>query len=67
MDSYRGARRWEEEVEILAKARKIRRRRDARVPQPFPEPKREKTHWDFLLEEMQWMAKEFSRYSRLAI
>ncbi len=27
----------------------------------FPEPKRTKSHWDFLLEEMEWMAKEFSR------
>ncbi len=27
----------------------------------FPEPKRGKAHWDFLLEEMEWMAKEFAR------
>lgn len=28
---------------------------------PFPEPKRGKLHWDCLLEEMKWMATEFTR------
>ena len=27
----------------------------------FPEPKGSKAHWDFLLEEMTWLAKEFSK------
>ena len=27
---------------------------------PAPEPKRGKCHWDFLLEEMKWMAAEFT-------
>lgn len=28
---------------------------------PFPEPKRGKLHRDYLLEEMKWMAIEFTR------
>ena len=46
---------------MLAKAKKIKRRRDPRALAHYPEPKRGKVHWDFLLEEMQWMAKEFAR------
>ena len=31
-------------------------------PQPhFPEPRRNKTHWDHLLEEMRWLAGDFVR------
>ncbi len=28
---------------------------------PQPEPKRQKVHWDFLLEEMVWLQKEFTK------
>ena len=31
---------------------------------PFPEPKRGKLHWDYLLEEMKWMSAEFARCGR---
>jgi len=27
----------------------------------FPEPKRGKGHWDYLLDEMKWMAAEFTK------
>ena len=27
----------------------------------LPEPKRKKVHWDHLMEEMTWLAKEFSK------
>ena len=47
---------------MLAQAKKIREKRSHRALVPAPEPKRGKVHWDFLLEEMQWMAKEFARY-----
>ena len=47
---------------ILARAKAIRRVRYQKSWQPSAEPKREKEHWDFLLDEMQWMAKEFARY-----
>ena len=32
---------------------------------PQPEPKRQKVHWDFLLEEMVWLQKEFTKYVSL--
>ena len=47
---------------ILARAKAIRRVRYQKSWQPSAEPKREKEHWDFLLDEMQWMAKEFARF-----
>jgi HSA len=35
--------------------------RAMQVLPPFPEPKRGKLHWDYLLEEMKWMSAEFAR------
>ena len=64
---HRSAERWEEEEAVLAKAKKIKKRRDPRVLAHFPEPKKIKVHWDFLLEEMQWMAKEFARQAQTLI
>ena len=52
---------------MLANAKKIKKRRDPRVLAHFPEPKRGKVHWDFLLEEMQWMAKEFARQAHCLV
>lgn len=31
-----------------------------------PEPGRRKTHWDFVLEEMSWLAKDFSQVCTFA-
>ncbi|WIA40512.1 hypothetical protein OEZ86_013861 [Tetradesmus obliquus] len=50
-----------EQQEILAQADKVRKARGAARAAPFPEPKRNKCHWDHLLEEAEWMAKEFQR------
>lgn len=33
----------------------------ARRPPKCHEPNRPKTHWDFLLEEMEWMANDFAQ------
>lgn len=52
----------EAENAVLARAKAIRRVRYQKTWQPCAEPKHEKAHWDFLLNEMQWMAKEFARY-----
>ncbi|WIA20226.1 hypothetical protein OEZ85_006067 [Tetradesmus obliquus] len=50
-----------EQQEILTQADKVRKARGAARAAPFPEPKRNKCHWDHLLEEAEWMAKEFQR------
>lgn len=52
------------EEEVLQRAEEIRAARDAfaRPMPPAPEPKRPKVHWDFLLEEMTWLAKEFAKW-----
>jgi hypothetical protein len=47
-------------LDQAAAIRELRERMTRQLP-VFPEPKRTKVHWDFLLEEMEWMAKEFSR------
>ncbi len=51
------------EDELLERAAQIRKLRDslARPAPPAAEPKRPKTHWDHLLEEMTWLAKEFQK------
>ena len=48
---------------LLERAAAIGRARDraARQLPTAQEPKRGKAHWDFVLEEMAWMAKEFQR------
>lgn len=54
------------EEQLLEEAAAIRRLRDT-LARPAPhaiEPKRPKTHWDHLLEEMAWLAKEFQKCAR---
>ena len=52
---------WEADEAVLARARRIMAARDAKPLPTAVEPKREKAHWDFLMEEMAWMAKEFAK------
>ena len=51
-----------EEDELIERAQAIYKRRNTKQLPMFPEPKRGKAHWDHVLEEMTWMAKEFSKY-----
>ncbi|KAK9839615.1 hypothetical protein WJX81_001019 [Elliptochloris bilobata] len=48
---------------LLERAAGIMRARDSAARQlpPSQEPKRGKAHWDFVMDEMAWMAKEFQR------
>ena len=46
---------------IIGRANQIYERRNTKQMPSFPEPKRGKAHWDHMLEEMNWMAKEFSK------
>ena len=48
---------------LLERAVDVARARDAAARQlpASQEPKRGKAHWDFVMEEMAWMAKEFQR------
>ncbi|KAL4852636.1 Protein PHOTOPERIOD-INDEPENDENT EARLY FLOWERING 1 [Chlorella vulgaris] len=50
-----------EEDGVLVEAGRIKATRGALKVAPCPEPKRGKTHWDCLLEEMTWLAKEFAK------
>lgn len=50
-----------QEDAILERAEKIYEARNTKQLPVFPEPKRPKVHWDHVLEEMQWMAKEFAK------
>lgn len=56
-----------ESEEVLRRAAAIRSRRGARVPAAAAEPPRKKAFWDFLLDEMQWMAKEFASERKLKL
>mmetsp|Transcript_20122 Transcript_20122/g.68432 ORF Transcript_20122/g.68432 Transcript_20122/m.68432 type:complete len:1613 (-) Transcript_20122:1629-6467(-) len=50
------------EEAILERADEIRARGPLTKPVPkYPEPPRNKTHWDYLLEEMAWLAKDVKR------
>ena len=51
-----------QEDAIVDQAHSIHERRNMKQLPAFPEPKRGKTHWDHVLEEMNWMAKEFFKY-----
>lgn len=52
----------EREQDILTRAEEVRKRRTALKSLPvYPEPKRTKVHWDYVLSEMEWMAKEFQK------
>lgn len=57
----KAAEEFDQEEAVLQRADEIRAARDsfARPMPPAHEPKRTKVHWDFLLEEMSWLAKEF--------
>jgi hypothetical protein len=37
------------------------------IPKSIDEPKKEKTHWDHLLNEMSWLAKDFKSENTLKI
>ncbi|KAK9867647.1 hypothetical protein WJX84_005155 [Apatococcus fuscideae] len=56
--------RQEREDAILQRAADIRRTKAAASRTGWQEPKRPKGHWEHLLEEMQWMAKEFAKERR---
>ena len=62
-EEARVQRRVEEDA-LLERAAEVARARDAAARQlpAIQEPKRGKAHWDFVMEEMAWMAKEFQRY-----
>ena len=50
-----------QEDAIIVRAGQIYERRNTKQLPAFPEPKRAKVHWDHVLEEMNWMAKEFAK------
>lgn len=50
-----------QEDAIIGRANQIYEWRNTKQMPAFPEPKRSKVHWDHVLEEMNWMAKEFSK------
>ncbi|KAI7839523.1 hypothetical protein COHA_006706, partial [Chlorella ohadii] len=50
-----------EEDAVLAQAKRIQEVLSAAKVPPCPEPKRGKMHWDCVLEEMAWLAKEFAK------
>lgn len=50
-----------QEYAVIQQANKIYEQRTTKQLPAFPEPKRGKVHWDHVLEEMNWMAKEFSK------
>ena len=51
----------EEEDIVLEKATMIRQNLARMKMTAAPEPKRKKTHWDHVLQEMVWLAKEFQK------
>ena len=67
------SRRLEREEEVLDAARTVREGLQRKLgpksrttfsskPLPaFPEPKRTKAHWDYLMDEMVWLSKEFQK------
>ena len=57
------AEKLRQEDAVIEQAQGIHDRRTMKQLPAFPEPKRGKAHWDHVLEEMNWMAKEFSKYS----
>jgi E1A-binding protein p400 len=48
---------WLEKIGTLQKLGKLSTKR----LEPVPEPPRNKTHWDFVLREMAWMAEDFKQ------
>eukprot|EP00854_Cymbomonas_tetramitiformis_P010703 gene10703-12660_t len=54
-----------EEAAIMRRVQEIRTQViPDKAPPKFPEPARNKTHWDFLLEEMAWLAKDMEKERR---
>ena len=63
---HRDGMRYLEEERVLDRADEIQesrkeRWRDIKPLPKGPEPKRDKCHWDYLLEEMQWLAKDVNK------
>eukprot|EP00889_Picochlorum_renovo_P005417 jgi/Picre1/32447/NNA_007793.t1 len=64
---YHLQREMEEEDKVLQRAERIKQEvAKMRLP-AAPEPKRGKTHWDNMLQEMSWLAKEFQKERRWKI
>ena len=59
--------RQQHEAAILAAAVEIKKRRSYARLNPYAEHRKGKTHWDHVLEEMVWLAKEFQRERRWKI
>ena len=55
---------WERDQELLDVAEAIEATRATATAAPHPEPKRDPDHWDALLREMTWLAKEFAKERR---
>ena len=55
---------WERDQELLDAAEAIEATRATAAAPPHPEPRRNPDHWDALLREMAWLAKEFAKERR---
>ena len=67
VEAAAAAEKLRQEDAILEQAQQIFELRNTKQLPVFPEPKRPKVHWDHVLEEMQWMAKEFAKYGHLLL
>ena len=49
---------------VLAAAATVRQQRPTHgnLPPPYPEPKRSVVHWEHVMTEMEWIAKDFGRW-----
>ena len=48
-------------LEAVGAIRALRAQLSLAFGRPYPEPAKDKTHWDYLLEEMQWLHKDFAQ------
>ena len=64
---YHLQREMEEEDKVLQRAERIKEDMAQLRLSAAPEPKRGKTHWDNMLQEMSWLAKEFQKERRWKI
>ncbi|WPT11241.1 Protein PHOTOPERIOD-INDEPENDENT EARLY FLOWERING 1 [Picochlorum sp. SENEW3] len=64
---YHLQREMEEEDKVLRRAERIKQEVSKMRLPAAPEPKRGKTHWDNMLQEMSWLAKEFQKERRWKI
>lgn len=53
--------REEKLLESAGVIRALRAQLSLAFGRPYPEPARDKTHWDYLLEEMQWLHVDFAQ------